>query len=181
MAWPGTKLTYEDLCLFPDDGRRHEIIDGEHYLQKSPNTQHQKISVNISCAIHGYTKTRRLGKVFFARLDVVLSEFDVVEPDIIYVSDARKHIITEVNIQGAPDIVVEILSSSTRICDEIVKLERYDVLGVPEYWVVDPDLEIVKIYRRVTTHYELAFAGDPITTPGIPGFSLPIRAIFDAG
>ncbi|MFL6246269.1 MAG: Uma2 family endonuclease [Thermoanaerobaculia bacterium] len=179
MTWPATKLTYEDFCLFPDDGRRHEIIDGEHYLQKSPNTQHQRISANIVYAIHGYAETRGLGEVFFARLDVVLSEFDVLEPDIFYVSDARKHIITEANIQGAPDIVVEILSSSTRICDEIVKRKRYEVLGVPEYWIVDPELEVVKIYRRAGAQYNFVFASDTITTPLIPGFSLPLRDVFD--
>lgn len=174
-----TKLTYEDYCLLPDDGRRHEIIDGEHYVNPSPNTKHQTALGNLFYALMHHAREHRSGRVFAAPYDVVLSDFDVVEPDIIFVSDARKHVITDENIKGAPDLVVEILSPSSRAYDEIVKFKRYDAMGIPEYWIVDPEREKMKIYRRTASGYQLVPAADIITTPLIPGFSLPLRDIFD--
>ena len=173
-----TKLTFEDYCLLPDDGRRHEIIDGEHYVNPSPNTKHQIISRQMAFAMWGFVEPRQLGEVFYAPFDVVLSPFDVVEPDIVFVSAARSHILTSANIQGAPDLVVEILSPSNRQYDQIVKFKRYDALGVAEYWIVDPDAETVTIYRRTSTGFALAPMSDILTTPLIPGFALPTRDIF---
>lgn len=174
-----TKLTYEDYCLLPDDGRRHEIIDGEHYVNPSPNTRHQRISRKIALAIATFVEPRGLGEVFYAPYDVLLSGINIVEPDIVYVSAERSHIITDANIQGAPDLVVEILSAGNRKYDEVVKFKLYDALGVAEYWIVDPDREIVKIYRQSTAGYEQAPSGDAVTTPLLPGFSLTLREIFD--
>src|SRR5215203_1775858 len=75
-----TKLTYEDYCLLPDDGRRHEIIDGEHYVNPAPNTKHQRIGKKLVLALVIYAEPRGLGEVFWAPYDVVLSSFNVVEP-----------------------------------------------------------------------------------------------------
>lgn len=174
-----TKLTYEDYCLLPDDGRRHEIIDGEHYVNPAPNTKHQRIGKKLVIALTIYAESRGIGEVFWAPYDVVLSSFNVVEPDIIFVSAARKQIITETNIKGAPDLVIEILSPSTRKYDESVKLKLYDAMGITEYWIVDPDRESVSIYRRTSSGFALASAAGDLTTPLIPGFSLPVRAIFE--
>jgi Uma2 family endonuclease len=174
-----TKLTYEDYCLLPDDGRRHEIIDGEHYVNPAPNTKHYRIEKKLALALAVYAEPKGLGEVFWAPYDVVLSSFNVVEPDIIFVSAARKHIITEANITGPPDLVIEILSPSTRKYDESVKLKLYDTTGIREYWIVDPDRESVSIYRRTSSGFALAPVEDDLTTPLIPGFSLPIRAIFE--
>jgi hypothetical protein len=124
-----TKLTYEDYCLLPDDGRRHEIIDGEHYVNPAPHTKHQRISRKIAFAMATFVEPRRLREVFYAPYDVLLSGINIVEPDILYVSGARSHIITDANIQGAPDLVVEILSTGNRKYDEVVKFKLYDTLG----------------------------------------------------
>ena len=174
-----TKLTYEDYCLLPDDGRRHEIIDGEHYVNASPNTRHHRAGKRIAMAMASHAESRGIGEVFWAPYDVVLSAFDVVVPDIIFVSDARKHIVTDANIKGAPDLVIEILSPSTRKYDEIVKFKRYDAMGIPEYWIVDPEREVVKIFRRTSRGYALVPAAENLTTPLIPGFSISISEIFD--
>src|SRR5438067_10562284 len=100
-----TKLTYEDFLLLPeDDGKRHEIIDGEHYVTPSPNRGHQTIAGNLFFALQTYLRQNRVGRVYFAPFDVVLSNHDVVEPDLIYVSDERIEILTKQNIQGAPDL-----------------------------------------------------------------------------
>jgi Uma2 family endonuclease len=174
-----TKLTYEDYCLLPDDGRRHEIIDGEHYVNPSPNTRHQRISKRIALAIATFAEPQGLGEVFYAPYDVLLSDINIVEPDIIYVSAARSRIITDANIKGAPDLVVEILSSGNRKYDEVVKFKLYDALGVAEYWIVDADNETVRIYRQSPTGFKQAPTGDAVTTPLLPGFSLTLRKIFD--
>ncbi|MFL6246270.1 MAG: Uma2 family endonuclease [Thermoanaerobaculia bacterium] len=174
-----TKLTYEDYCLLPDDGRRHEIIDGEHYVNPSPNMKHQTASINLATALWTHVRQHRLGRVFSAPFDVVLTYFDVVEPDIIFVSASRTDILTESHIKGAPDLVVEILSPSTRAYDEVVKLKRYDAMGITEYWIVDPERQTVRIYRRTSGGYALAPAAERIATPLIPGFSLALRDIFE--
>jgi Uma2 family endonuclease len=173
-----TKLTYEDYCLLPDDGRRHEIIDGEHYVNPAPNTKHQRISRKIVVAIANFVEPRKLGEVFYAPFDVVLSDFDVVEPDIIYLSAARRDILTHANIQGAPDLVVEILPPSNRKYDEVVKFKRYDALGIAEYWIVDPKRETIAIHRRTPRGLTPVPASDDVTTPLLPGFSLHLREIF---
>lgn len=178
-----TRLTYDDYVLMPDDGRRHEIIDGEHYVTPSPVTKHQLVSRNLEYVIFDFLQEHPVGEVFDAPYDVVLSEIDVVQPDILYVSNARKSIITEKNIRGVPDLVLEILSESTRKTDEITKRKLYERFGVAEYWVVDPVLDSIKVYRRVETSFErvaeLSLEDDnSLTTPLLPGFTAPLGRIF---
>jgi Uma2 family endonuclease len=173
-----TKLTYEDFLLLPDDGRRHEILDGEHSVNPSPNTKHQMASGAIFAALFSYATSHGLGYVFHAPYDVVLSEHDIVEPDLLFVSTARRAIITDANIQGAPDLVVEILSPSNRGYDERVKYQAYERFGVGEYWIVDPDAETVTVYRRTGGKFVRAESGDPLNTPLLPGFSLELGSIF---
>jgi Uma2 family endonuclease len=173
-----TKLTYEDYALLPDDGLRHEIIDGEHYVNPAPNTKHQIVSFNIAFALRAHVKPRGLGSVFIAPYDVVLSDVDVVQPDVVFVSTAQMSRITDANLQGAPDLAVEVLSPSNRNYDAVVKRERYDALGVGEYWIVDPERETVKVYRRADNLVPVESA-DPLTTPLLPGFALTLAEIFE--
>ena len=105
-----TKLTYEGYCLLPDDAKRHEIIDGEHFMTPASKSKHQQVSVNLTAALVTFVHQHRLGRVFPALYDVVLSHVDVVQPDLVFVSTEKSAIITEANVQGAPDFVVEILS-----------------------------------------------------------------------
>jgi Uma2 family endonuclease len=143
------KFTYEDFFHFPDDGKRHEIIDGEHYVTPSPNTKHQAVSMNLAAILWTYLKEHPIGAVFAAPFDVVFSDFDVVEPDVFYISRERAGVLTEKQMRRAPDLVVEILSPGTRKTDEVTKRRLYERSGVNEYRVVDPELDAIKIYRRV--------------------------------
>jgi len=182
-ATASTKFTYEDFLNFPDDGRRHEIIDGEHYVTPSPNTKHQVVSMNLTRAFILYLERRRIGHVFAAPFDVVLSDLDVVEPDLLYISKERAGILTKAHVRGAPDLVVEILSASTRKTDEVTKRKLYERTDVREYWVVDPELDAIKVYRRAggvfTRTAELtAEAGDILTTSLLPEFSVSLAEIF---
>jgi Uma2 family endonuclease len=181
---PGVKLTYDDFVLFPDDGLRHELIDGEHYVTPSPNRKHQQVLMNLTVVIGGWLDTHPIGRAFFAPFDVVFSRFDVVEPDLLYMSNARaSEILTAANVQGTPELVVEIGSPSTRGRDETVKRRLYERAGVSEYWVVDPEIEIIRVYLREADRFarplELsAEAGDVLTTPLLPGLSLPLVRVF---
>jgi Uma2 family endonuclease len=179
----GVKLTYDDFLLFPDDGQRHELIDGEHYVTPSPRISHQVIVGNLHFAIRQYLETTPIGQVFLSPLDVVLSNFDVVEPDLLYVSADRRGILTIPNVQGAPDLVIEVGSPGTRRRDETIKRRLYEHAGVSEYWIVDPELEVVRIYRREGAGFdrprELSReAGDVVTSPLFPQLELSLDAIF---
>jgi Uma2 family endonuclease len=147
-ASPGVTLTYDDFVLFPDDGKRHELIDGEHDVTPSPNIRHQQISINLTLPIGSWLETHPTGRLFYAPLDVVFSNFDVVEPDLLYVSNERSRVLTVPNVQGAPDLVIEIGSRSTRKRDETIKRRLYERSGVSEYWIVDPDIDVIRVYRR---------------------------------
>ena len=181
---PGVKLTYDDFLLFPDEGNRHELIDGEHYVTPSPNTKHQTVLGNLYWRIRSYLETHSIGRVFFAPYDVVVSKFDVVEPDLIYLSHERAaEVITALHVEGVPELVVEIGSPSTRQRDETIKRHLYERAGVSEYWVVDPELDVVRVYRRVGDGFErpreLSLeAGDVLTTALLPDLVIPLAEIF---
>ena len=180
---PGVKLTYDDFVHFPDDGNRHELIDGEHYVTPSPSRRHQAIVRELLGQIWSYLKQHPVGEVFGAPFDVVFSDFDVVAPDLLFVSRERAGVLTEKNVQGAPDLVVEVGSPATRRRDEKAKLQLYERFGVREYWVVDPDLDLIKVYRTVEGRYERAAeltlaAGEALSTPLMPGLTITLADIF---
>ena len=178
------KLTYDDFLLFPDDGKRHELIDGEHYVTPSPNTKHQRVSGNLYFLMRAWLEEHPIGQVFYAPFDVVFSRFDVVEPDLLYVSNERmKEIVTAQHVTGAPDIVVEIGSPGTRKRDETIKRRLYERSGVSEYWVLDPDLDVVRVYRREGAAFTRPVersteAGDVLTTPHLAGLEIPLTRLF---
>lgn len=171
-----TKFTYDDYLLFPEgDLLRHEIIDGEHYASPAPPLKHQEALQYLLFALEMWRRQTRLGHLFIGPLAVVLSEFDVVEPDLLYISNERDSIITEKYVQGAPDLTVEVLSDSSRKTDEIIKRKRHEHFGVAEYWIIDPVLDSIKIYRRSASAFERVAelsteTGGRIETPLLPGF-----------
>ena len=137
------KLTYQDYRHFPDDGRRHEIIDGEHYVSPSPSTNHQNASRHIQFALYEQIERSGRGHVFNAPMDLELAPVDVVQPDLIVVLDEQRHIVLPSRIRGVPDLLVEILSPSTSERDQTLKRKLYESHGVPEYWIVDVDEQVV--------------------------------------
>jgi Uma2 family endonuclease len=178
------KLTYDDFVLFPDDGKRHEIIDGEHYVTPSPNTKHQRVLGHLHLLIGNHLEAHPIGQVFLAPFDVVFSHFDVVEPDLLYMSEARAaEILTAQHVKGTPELVVEIGSPGTRRRDETIKRRLYERSGVSEYWFIDPEIDVVRVYRRSGDAFsrvaELSLeAGAVLTTPLLPGLDLPLARIF---
>jgi len=181
---PGVKLTYDDFLLFPDDGKRHELIDGEHYVTPSPSRKHQAIAWNLTVIIGTYLEAHPIGRAFAAPFDVLFSDFDVVEPDLLYISNARgDEILTTQHVRGAPNLVVEIGSPGTRKRDETIKRKLYERSGVEEYWIIDPELETIAVYRQVGDGYqrvsELALErNDTLTTSLLHGLAMPLARIF---
>jgi len=180
----GVKLTYDDFLLFPDDGNRHELIDGEHYVTPSPNPRHQRILGKLHLAIGKYLEEHSVGEVFFAPLDVVISNFDVVEPDLLYMSRERAaQVLVPEHVRGVPELVVEVGSKSTRKRDETIKRELYQRAGITEYWVVDPRREVIRVYRNTADGFGLPHelrreSGDTLTTTLLPGLEISLEAVF---
>jgi Uma2 family endonuclease len=180
----GVRLTYDDFLLFPDDGKRHELIDGEHFVTPSPTLRHQEISGRLFLLIGTWLEAHPIGRLFYAPLDVLFSRFDVVEPDLLYASTARARTIMSGSIvQDAPDLVIEIASPATRTRDETIKRRLYERFGVTEYWVVDPAIDVIRVSRLVEGRFggpvELSReAGDVLETNLLPGLPLPLARIF---
>jgi Uma2 family endonuclease len=138
--------------------------------------------MRLSVRLWQFVDGHKLGEVFVAPFDVVLSEFDVVEPDLLYISKARANVLTSKNVQGAPNLVVEVLSEGTEKRDRTIKLELYGKFGVDEYWTIDPNGPSAEIYRRGEEGLVLVAklsSTDALASPMFPGFSVPLRELTD--
>ena len=178
------KLTYRDFVRFPDDGRRHELIDGKHYVTPPPSIRHQRLVMRLSMALQNYLEIHPIGEVFCVPVDCVLTFFDIVEPDLLIIANDQSAIVTKRNLRGAPALVVEINSPSTSRRDRREKRELYTREGVREYWIIDPDAGTITVFRRTpegefpvvaTLH---AATADSLTTPMLPGFALDLTHYF---
>ena len=179
-ANPRIKFTYADYRNTPED-KRYELIDGDLIMSPAPRTTHQDASLNIVLLLAAFVRERVLGKIFYAPTDVVLSDTDVVQPDILFVSNARAHIITEDNIRGAPNLVIEILSPSTAARDRTLKRALYAKHGVQEYWQVDTDARTIAVLTLTENGFELAAVygeGQTLTSPLLLGFELDLDLVF---
>jgi Uma2 family endonuclease len=179
---PAKKLTYEDYLLIPEDGKRHEIIDGEHYVSAAPFIRHQRVVLALALELGSYVKAHPVGEVFIAPTDVILSPHDIVEPDLFFISKERASIVEEKNVQGAPDLVIEIHSGSSRRIDRGAKRRAYESWGVREYWMFDPERKEAEVCERTAQgllrQRGLFSAGDVLTTPLLPGLAIPLAEIF---
>jgi Uma2 family endonuclease len=174
-------LDADDLRSFPDDGSRYEIIGGQLIVSPSPSTRHQQILLELASSLKIYLLAERSGQVFVAPLDVRLSFYDVVQPDLLVVLNERADIIQEQGIFGAPNLVVEILSPSSQVTDRVDKAALYARSGVQEYWIVDPDSQIVTVYGLDGDHFSPAAnlrRSLDLYSIVLPGFILSLDSIF---
>ena len=181
MPAPTTKLTYQDYCLLPEDGKRYEIVDGDLYMTPAPLTRHQVLVGRILQMFMNYLDQHPIGQVFTAPCDVVLSEVDVVQPDLLLVLNQGRARITEKNVQGPPDLLIEILSPSTAGRDRDLKRKRYEYFGIREYWLVDPADNTIEILALTDTKLVEAGRGTVQTTiasPLIPDLPLDLKKLF---
>lgn len=184
MAVPNTKIkfTYEDYMNLPEsEVKRYELIEGELVMVPSPTEPHQKVSRNLEFIIWQFVKERDLGQVYDAPMDVVLSVEDVVQPDIMFIAKKRANIITEKNINGVPDLVIEILSPATSGRDRTIKHTLYARYGVKECWIVDPIEKNIEVHvlekegLRLGKKYE---SQDVLQSPLLIGLTVPLLEVF---
>src|SRR3954454_16116707 len=141
VTHPKARFLAEDIWDSPDDGNRYEVIDGELYVSPPPNREHQHASGQLQGTIWSYLQTNPIGTLYSAPFGVLLGGAGGrggVQPDLVYILNERQEILTDQGADGAPDLVVEILSPSTRTRDRGIKLRQYEAAGVRYYWIADP-------------------------------------------
>lgn len=180
MAAPARSgLTYADLARFPDDHLRREIIGGQLVVTPAPRTRHQDVVLFLATELTLHVRAHG-GHAYVAPLDVVFTDDNVVEPDVVYLSGDHLDRIGEKCVHGPPDLVVEVSSPSTRHLELVGKRALYERFGVPEYWYVDLDADRIEIYRLAGNSYSapsLRIATDTLTSPLFPGLSLDVAGV----
>jgi Uma2 family endonuclease len=174
-------MTYEELLTYPNDGKRREIHDGELIVSPSPDWYHQDLVTGLATEFRVWVR-RNIpgGKVLVSPLDVRLTPHNVYQPDIVYVSPARLHILrATMPVEGAPDLVVEVLSPSTRTYDQREKARVYAQSGILEYWIVDPEARTVEVLALDDDRYvRIPQEEGRATSRVLAGFSVELAALF---
>lgn len=174
-------LTYDEYCALPSDRNRYEILDGELSVTPAPRTAHQRVSRRFHWAIDNHVVAHRLGETFAAPTDLILAPTTVVQPDIIFIANDRAPIVTERGIEGAPTLVVEILSPTTQQTDRVTKAQLYARYGIPHYWLLNPELRVFEAYERTGTQYSLVASlkdHDEYRPPLFPGLVIALADIW---
>lgn len=152
MATLHTRLTDVDLAELPDDGKRYELIEGELIVSPAPVPAHQR-AVSLMDRFLGRAEEAGYGRVYIAPVEVRFDAHNVIQPDALFIRTARLHIVTETRIEGAPDLVIEVLLPSTRSRDLRAKRQLYERFGVPFYWVLDPGERTVQPHELTDRGY----------------------------
>lgn len=177
------EYTYEDYLKLPEEpGYRYEVLDGFLVKEPSPSIHHQRVSRELEYQLIIFFKEfDPKGEIFNAPLDLTLTDRNVVQPDILYISSSRRDIMREKRIDGPCDLVIEIISPSNRRKDRLQKMEIYRKAKIPHYWLVDPEENILEAYLLKGENYSLVFTGGPeneFTHPEFPGLKLELEEIF---
>ena len=173
------KLTYEDYANIPSD-ERYELIDGELILAATPNEIHQRVSKKLLWLLMQVEESG-FGWVYHAPFDVIFSDTDVVQPDLMFISKERADIITPANVQGAPNLVVEVLSPSTAQRDWTQKRDLYAKYGVRELWLVAPDARLAWVMALTDGEYAIAGVykdGQTLISPTLAGLTIDLGYVF---
>lgn len=170
-------LTYDDYRLLPNDRNRYEILDGELSVTPAPRTKHQRTSSHLHVILANHIRARHLGDIYAAPTDLILTPTTVVQPDLIFIGNDRRHIVTERAIEGSPTLLIEILSPATHQTDRLTKAQLYARYEVPHYWLVDPDQRTLEAYELARDHYNLVASAQnaDVFTPSLfPGLSIQL-------
>lgn len=174
-------ITYAEYCLLPDDGKQYQVIEGELFVSPAPRTTHQDIIIQLGALLHTYVRAHNLGKVYVAPTDVLLAPTTVVQPDILFIRRENMEIITELNVQGPPDLCIEVLSPGTESVDRERKMAVYARYGVQECWIINPIRQTVSIYVRDGNVFTLkmeATGNDMVTSDVVSEFQTSVGSIF---
>jgi len=175
------KFTYQDYIHFPDNGKRYQIINGEVYMSPAPVPYHQRIIIKLSKILDEFVAKHNLGIVFIAPCDILLSDEDIVQPDIFFISNENLNIIKEKYIEGVPDLTIEITSTYTKKLDKLLKKRLYETYQVKEYWVVDVEKKTLQRFAHRGRSYEEIGSykvGDIVESNLIKGLSFNLKEIF---
>jgi len=173
--------TYKDYVCIPEDGYRYEVLWGELIMPPSPTAGHQRVLGNLFSALHQHVTAHDLGAVYIAPLDVVLSEHNVLQPDILFISKERLDIVTETHVAGSPDLVIEVLSPGTAAADRGRRMDAYAAFGVAHCWLVDPRSHTFEVYELRGERYELVarFIEAEAFAPALfPGLTVSLEALW---
>jgi Uma2 family endonuclease len=174
------RVSFSDVEKWPDDGRRYELYDGDVDVVPSPIPLHQMVSARLYLVLEEYTRTHG-GVVLFAPLDIVLTEFDVVQPDLLLFTRERRHLVSPRKVtRHAPDLAIEILSPSTAGNDRGRKMKLLARHSVREYWLVDPEAATIDVFHLTGDAFERASfsrPSDPVRSPLLPQLSLVPRSL----
>lgn len=175
------RVSYTDLERAPEDGRRYELYDGEVFVVPSPLPRHQIVGLLLSQVLADYAKERG-GLALISPIDIVFSEYDVVQPDVVFFQASRRHLVQlDAPIRHAPDLAIEVLSPSTAPMDRGKKMQMFARHSVSEYWIVDPIREVIEIYALVGDSYLLAqtvATTDQLRSALLPDLTFPTASIF---
>lgn len=174
--------TYEEYADLPEGPPYYQLVGGELVMTPSPSTFHQQVVLNIAAALQEYGRREQRGIVLSAPIDVYLSETEVYQPDVVYIDYERREIVEESRINGAPDLVVEVLSPSTGYYDLTHKKRMYAEHGVKEYWIVDPRERTVELltHQSEGTFQSLTQLRDKGTVEShlLEGWQITLAAVF---
>ena len=175
------RVSFAELETWPEDGRRYELYDGEVVMVAMPLPRHQRVATNIGDVLKDYERARG-GLVFANPIDIVLSEYDVVQPDVVFFREERRHLIDMMQVTRVPpDLAVEVLSRSTEARDRGRKMDLLARFRAPEYWIVDPVGNTLEVYTLAGAGYRLAdvCSGDQhVQSPTLPGLSFAASRLF---
>ncbi len=181
VSTPAIRWTYDDYCAIPEDRLRHEILDGVHVVTPAPSIAHQRAVLSLAAALKAHFELAGSGEVLAAPVDVLLDEHTIVQPDLVVVLEDSGAAVTDANIQGPPDLVVEVLSPGTRGRDEAIKRRLYERFGVRAYWRVDLEAAEVVTEERTGTNFgdERRWRRDEtLTSPLLPKLELELDELF---
>ena len=180
---PDVRLTVQDYLNIPEeDENRYELINGELYMAPAPSWEHQESSGNLYSILRAFVLANLLGRVVYSPIDMFLSDEDVFQPDIVFISNERLGIIHSDGIHGAPDLVIEVLSPGTERIDRTLKSERYEMFEVSEYWQANPIAKTILVLRARDGAFErvgLFTEGMTLETPLLPGLRVDVSEVFD--
>jgi Uma2 family endonuclease len=148
-------LTYEDFVALPDDGRRYELHEGELAVSPAPTPRHQRIIGNLFLILAPHVRASGRGEIFLSPFDCILTNITVVEPDLVYVDEERRRLVSERALEGSPSLAIEVLSAYSINTDRRRKMALYAAHDVPWYWIVDPDARTIEAYRLAGIGYRL--------------------------
>jgi Uma2 family endonuclease len=175
-------LTYEDYACLPADGKRHEVLEGELIMNPAPNLSHQGVSRNLEFILLQHIKEKESGFLYYAPVDVILDDHTIVQPDLVFIAKERSSILGSRGVEGPPDLVIEIHSSSTMRTDRVSKFQIYARFGIEWYWMLDPQARVMEEYARSPEGYIKVseHGGKSLFKPALfPGLSIDLGQVWE--